>query len=122
VELAGRGAWIGLSKGTVSISGVIQFAMSLNINLTKQDDSVTEETPFQFHYYRHWLVSDGCPKEVAVAIYCDRAARSPVLYADKKVKLHVQLRADISTVPNDSMRKKKGKMAKSTITSTLSSR
>jgi hypothetical protein len=104
-----QGAWIGLSKRYCLHFKNHWIRHIVNFESTKQDDPVTEQTPYQFHYHRTWLVLEGRPNEVAVALYYDRTSRAPVLYADKNVKELVRLKADISTVPKQSFRKEEGK-------------
>jgi len=79
---------------------------------TSQGDAITEDIPFEFDYYRHWLVSEGRKDDIVEVLYCDRTERAPVAIRDNRVKELVRLRANISTIPENSFRKEKGKDGK----------
>ncbi|KAH6671163.1 hypothetical protein B0J14DRAFT_595465 [Halenospora varia] len=78
----------------------------------KRGDTVNENKPYIFEYYRSRRFSDDLPEEVTLYIYHDRTNRSAVVYRDDKVVDFARLNVKVGDLPKDAFDIKFGKDGK----------
>jgi hypothetical protein len=78
-------------------------------NRIQQGDTVNEDKPYAFYFYKTRLVAAGPPEDVTLYIYCDRTNRSAVVYQDEEVEMLAELTVGIGELPKDALDIKTGK-------------
>ncbi|KAH8807944.1 hypothetical protein F5884DRAFT_857504 [Xylogone sp. PMI_703] len=75
----------------------------------KRGDTVNEDKPYTFQFFKAIKSTYGPLTEVELLIYCDRANRPAVVYLDDKVDVLARLNVKVGDLPADAFDVKLGK-------------